>query len=323
MDQSPVPQTSWYMALIQGTTAIPKSVAKLLDTIGDQIGLFLEPIHIRRKGQAEADVLVFEANAKAEISVLKVENRLAIKDRQDRAAERVRKKEEKRQANLEAIASKAAGEIPQAVSDVPVDEDWVTQFFEHCQDVSSDQMQTVWARLLAGEVSKPGSFSLKTLSVVRIMSKEDANLFTRFCSMVWQLPNGLTPIIPSVDKVASLTAANLGFAELVRLDALGLIRFEAVAGFSLKFTSDVRLPWYYYSRLHILSKKDARQIDLGNALLTDVGTELAVIAGAAPDEQYRNWVVSSFREKGWDIVEADPQAAPKGNDHPGFSSFNV
>ncbi len=69
--ESPSPKPDWIISLIQGTTAVPKSVAKLIDTVGDQIGLFLEPVHIRRKGQAESDVLLAEAKAKVEIALEK------------------------------------------------------------------------------------------------------------------------------------------------------------------------------------------------------------------------------------------------------------
>lgn len=187
----PVADPSWYITLIQGTTAIPKSVAKLIDTVGGQIGLFLEPIHLRRKGQAEIDVAVAETRGMAEIAVLCLQNKLAIQDIQDRADERVRKREAKRQSNIEAITAQAVQELPGEVSEKPVDEDWISQFFNYCQDVSNDQMQSIWARLLAGEVAMPGSFSLRTTSLVRGMSKNDANMFTRFCALVWKTPGGL------------------------------------------------------------------------------------------------------------------------------------
>lgn len=254
MIDQPVAQESWYMALIQGTTTIPKAVAKLIDTIGNQIGLFLEPTHIRRKGQAEAGVNVSEARAKADIAVLKIENKLAIQDIQDRAAERVHIQEEKRQKNLEAIASQASHELPADVSDVPVDEDWVAQFFDHCKDVSNEKMQTVWAKLLAGEVTKPGSYSLRTLAAVRVLSKEDADLFTRFCSTVWQTSSGLTAIVPDFKNHATFPASILSFAELVKLDALGMISFETARGFKLQFSVDPLLHWQYDSKLHILFK---------------------------------------------------------------------
>ena len=302
-DHLPVPEASWFMSLIQGTTAIPKAIAKLIDTIGGQIGLFLEPTHIRRKGQAEADVTVTEARAKADVAVVQLQNKLALQDIQDRTEERVRKRETKRQKNIEAITAQAAGALPESVSEKPVDEDWVTQFFNHCQDISNEEMQSLWARLLAGEVAKPGSFSLRTLALVQVMGKDDANIFTRFCSLVWQTPNGLTPIVPDLEKVDSLVGVQLGFMDFIRLDSLGLIRFAEVAGFRLTFTDDPHLIYHYYGRQHILTKQGARDLNIGKAILTEVGKELAVIAGSSPNEEYRNWAVSTFRERGWEVVE--------------------
>jgi hypothetical protein len=64
-EDNPQASPDCLMALITGTTAVPVSIAKLIDTVGEQVGLFLEPYHIRRKGKAEADVTVAKAEAKA------------------------------------------------------------------------------------------------------------------------------------------------------------------------------------------------------------------------------------------------------------------
>lgn len=306
-DQQPAAEPGSFLSLIQGTTAIPKAISKLIDTVGDQIGLFLEPTHIRRKGQAQADVTVAEAKAKAEVAVVKLQNKLALRETQDRADERVRKQEAKRQQNIEAITKQAIKELPESVSEKPVDEDWVAQFFNHCQDISNEQMQSIWAKLLAGEVAKPGSFSLRTLALIRVMGKDDANLFTRFCSIVWQTEpglKGLTPLILDLEKIDSLAGVQLGVTDFVRLDSLGLIRFEANGGFGLKFNSDPRLVWHYYGRQHNLAKVGSREIAFGNSLLTEVGQELAEIAGSSPNEEYRSWVVSTLRRQGWEVIEA-------------------
>lgn len=314
------PPTSPLIAIIQGTTAVPKLVAKLIDTVGEQVGLFLEPYHIRRKGQAEADVTVAETKAKAQITVLRLENKLTIRDLEDRAEERVRVREAKRQENLEAITAQAAREIPEEVSEQPVEEDWVSQFFNHCQDVSDEQMQVLWARLLAGEVAKPGSFSLRTLGFVRTFSKQDADLFTRACSMLWQMGRDLQPFTPELAKLKNLPGIELEFTDLVRLEALGLIRFESVSDYQVQFSiekpgentpapSDYRLIWHYYGLPHVLSMPSTKisgiflSVDVGKALFTDIGSELALVSGSKPNEQYRQIVVSELRQRGWEVSE--------------------
>ena len=165
-------------------------------------------------------------------------------------------------------------------------------------------MQSFWARLLAGEVTKPGSFSLRTLALVRVMSKDDADLFTRFCSMVWTSPNhGLMPVIPDLAKVRSLAGVELRYPDFVRLDSLDLIRLAEAANFTLSFSSDdISLLLFYYGRPHLFSKKGTGLIRLGLAMLTDMGKELARIAGSTPNEEYRSWVLSTYQEDGWEVT---------------------
>jgi predicted RNA-binding Zn ribbon-like protein len=149
----------WYLAFIRGGAAIPKAIAKLIDTAGDQAGFFLEPIHIRRRGQAENDVRIADAKSDVEIATALIHGRLAIRNIEDRAAERTRQKESRRQKNLESVVRQAAEHIPESVSDAPVDPDWTAQFFEACQDVSNAEMQSIWGQILAGEVASPGPVS--------------------------------------------------------------------------------------------------------------------------------------------------------------------
>jgi uncharacterized repeat protein (TIGR03899 family) len=302
-DQVPSPQPSWIISLIQGTTVIPVAFAKLINTVGDQIGLFIEPTHIRRKGQAEADVSVMQAKADQEIAVVELRGKLALRDIADRWEERVRKREARRQKNIESIIGRAVPELPDAVSDKPVDEDWVAQFFGNCEDISNEQMQTVWARILAGEVARPGSFSLRTLAVVRVMSKLDANTFTRFCSTVWQTPNELIPMILDEEKTRFLRGVELSFEDLIRLDSVSLIRFTGLGQIEFRFTGP---GWvvHYYGRQHTLSKQGAQIIHVGKVMLTEVGKELFPIAGASPNEEHRTSVVSHFRQQGWEVTEA-------------------
>lgn len=65
-----------------------------------------------------------------------------------------------------------------------IDPDWLMRFFADVQDVSDKYIQHIWAKILAGEAETPGRISLKTLSILKDMSRDDAMLFERvmrFC----------------------------------------------------------------------------------------------------------------------------------------------
>ena len=46
-------------------------------------------------------------------------------------------------------------------------------------------MQSLWARLLAGEANQPGTFSKRTVELVASLDKSDAQLFTGLCRFAW------------------------------------------------------------------------------------------------------------------------------------------
>lgn len=300
-----VPQNTWYSMLLQGTTAVPKSIAKLFDTVSDQIGLFLEPVHIKRKAVAEADAAIVSAKATAEIREVEVTSKLRIDNIQDRAAERTRKKEQRRQQNIESINAKAANELPDDVSEKPVDPDWVAQFFESCQDVSNDDMQQLWARILAGEVTTPGSFSRRTMAFVKTIDHKTAGLFTKFCTCIWKIDNNITPIIFEQDIGGE--SSLFKFTELVLLDSLGLIRFEPLSGFRLTFSNPtVQSPFSYFDHKYLLSKtfsgSTTPEMEIGKCMISEIGVELSSIAGSTSNHVYRDRVIDLLRSKGWIIL---------------------
>ena len=47
------------------------------------------------------------------------------------------------------------------------EEDWLFRWRDHAGSVSSDQLQAIWRRVLAGEIKTPGSYSLRTLDFLR------------------------------------------------------------------------------------------------------------------------------------------------------------
>jgi Protein of unknown function (DUF2806) len=154
--------------------------------------------------------------------------RAEAQDIDARAAERVRRQENRRQSNLESITKQAFAALPpsEQLSDEPVNEDWTSRFFRDCEDISDEQMQQIWARILAGEVARPGRFAPRTLSVTRDLTKQDANLFTKLCQFGWVIPDaGFVPVIHDCEA-PEVEAAGINFAVLTHLTTMGLIELN-------------------------------------------------------------------------------------------------
>jgi hypothetical protein len=278
---------------------ISEPLCKLIEAIRAGIGVVYEPTHIRRKAKAEADAAIIVAQGQAQANISLAESQAKTLDIEARAWERIAGRERRRQKNIEAIMEKAEMALPDSVSDKPVDEDWVARFFEECQDIKNEEMQNLWAKLLAGEVARPGSFSLRTLAVVKVLRKEDAHLFTRLCSCIWFMAKGPCAVIFD-DPELGTARSGLNFEELTHMDALGLVTFQPLGGFSLISQNNVLPVTHfanYYGQGHLLTlAQNIKRLELGKVMLTAIGRELVPVAGSSPNEDYRNWVVNHWRQ---------------------------
>ncbi len=273
-------------------TGLSKPMCKLIDAVRAGTGLVYEPLHVRRMAKAEAAAAVIKAKGEAEAG-----------DIAARAKDRLLNREIRRQKNVEAVIGKAESHLPVEVTETEVDEDWTAAFFEHCQDIKDEEMQTLWAKILAGEVTHPGSYSLRTLALVKVLSKPDAHLFTRLCACLWSIANQLVPIVYQSGAMDS--AVGLDFEELTHLDVLGLITFRDF-GYSVTFNAPnetrTQIGVAYYGFSYILHLPEGhKDLDVGKVLLSSIGKELAPIAGGTPDHNYREGVLDVWRGKRIDI----------------------
>lgn len=105
-----------------------------------------------------------------------------IKQGDDNAIDRfIYAQAHKKLDNILQVSQKAFNEFTEQeeVSSEKVDQDWATRFFNIVEDISDEEMQNLWAKILAGEIKQPKSYSLRTLEVLRNLSKEEAEAFIR------------------------------------------------------------------------------------------------------------------------------------------------
>lgn len=93
-----------------------------------------------------------------------------------------------KQLNTESVTAIAAELLikEKNISDDPVDEDWITRFFSIVEDISSEEMQLLWGKILAGEIKQPNSFSFRTLNVIRNLSKDEAETIMKVANFAFE-----------------------------------------------------------------------------------------------------------------------------------------
>ena len=77
-------------------------------------------------------------------------------------------------------------EVEENVDQTTFSFDWLMRFFDAVGNISNENLQQLWGKVLANEIVKPKACSLRTLEMIRNMSSEEANIFSDLCRYVMQ-----------------------------------------------------------------------------------------------------------------------------------------
>ena len=274
---------------------ISKPATVLIEKISDVIGGYFKPYQIRRVAKAEADAEIIKAQAQIEVT-----------DLQRRALVRFVTEEARKQDNIENITQKALPQLEETSNPKNMEDDWVANFFDKCRIVSDEEMQSLWAKVLAGEANSPGTYSKRTVNFLSSLDKTDANLFTSLCGFGWFIGD-IVPLIFDA-KQPIYNGQGINFNTLTHLDNIGLVSFNSLAGFKrLKFPKRIIII-YYRSLFTIEFKKESdNDLEIGHVLLTKIGQQLASICGSKPVDGFQDYVIERWIKGGLIISSPYPK----------------
>jgi uncharacterized protein DUF2806 len=266
---------------------LSKPATVFLEKISDAVGGVLRPYQIVRVAKAEA-----------EADRIHAESQIQISDLQRRAMYRFFEEEGKRQQNIEEITRKALPQLEGTAKPEKVEDDWIVNFFERCRLISDEDMQQLWSRVLAGEANAPGSFSKRTVNSLASLDKLDAKLFTEICTFGWH-SSKVFPLVYDFDHPI-YRKHGIHFGALSHLDSVGLINFNPLGEFARKhLPKSVAFSYYGKSvNLELLNECD-NQIQVGKAMLTRIGAELAPICGSQPDYEFFEYILEHWKGLGY------------------------
>lgn len=290
----------WEAILPETAKALSAPVTKLIEVVAAGFGRVHAPRHVRKMAEAEGDSMIIMELAKERASEVAV-----------RAAHRMLDLETSRQGNLEAVVAKAALELPSEVSAEAVDTDWATRVMQHCQDISDDEMQTLWAKLLAGEVAQPNSFSLRTVQALSQLAKAEAVAFESLCAQAPTIGGQHLPLLFSTDAAELKSAGLQGARALIDLEEAGLLdRSDVGKVWKRPKGTPVVLEFSDRQRLLVLNAKAEEVLDIyepghvpaGRYSLTRAGRELAQLVPSNPDTGRAEFLMSIFQTEGMTVT---------------------
>ena len=238
---------------VKDLAGLSEPLTKLIEVISNGIGAVTRPLLIRREADATAYRIkkISEAIAAAEknqgVPVISKGNETEIwkapsdgpfvfdtRTTIERTRMRLEHQENQRQLNVESVTTKAAEELADVdkISAEKVDPDWIARFFSSAEDISSEQMQTLWSRILVGEIKKPGSFSLRALDFLKNLSTTEASLVEKVGKYSLDFFKTNVVVVPNESAIKGLGISEIDFVELAELGIiypaeLRLMEFQA------------------------------------------------------------------------------------------------
>ena len=270
------------------------ALEKLVDYSASGIGAVAGPMLAPWKARKEAEARLIESKAEADSLKLiadaqaEARNSLAAPDEAGRGVleidhdgirQRIEFQERKRQANIASVVREAAAELgDKEVPDHEPDPDWTARFFEGVQDVSTQELQRIWSKILAGAVETPGRTSLHTLSILKNMSQHDARMYSGFSRYA------IGGFIHNESYFAMLNS--IPHYVVIAMKEVGLV--HGSSDVYLRITLDVNgtKAMQHCRDLLVLEGESGKEFDLHGNFLTRSGKELAQFCENDSDLEY-------------------------------------
>ena len=267
---------------------------KLMDMVGGAIGTAYEPRHKRKM----ADATAYEINAigeamrnAADLPIVYNQDGVAINSEDfnrlmQRAGTRLVLQETIKQHNIESVVDNAYEilEKEDFCSEEPVEQGWINRFFDSVADVSDEDLQKLWGKVLAGEIKQPKSYSLRTLETLKNLSEYEAGLFQKVAPYV--IGSGENLFLPS--KMELLEKYGVTYGEIMSLDECGLINSSGLVSLNLSTSTEDPIGLHNNSKLLLVYSIESNntKFSIGDFKLTRAGKELFHILNATPNDEY-------------------------------------
>lgn len=154
-------------------------------------------------------------------------------------------------------------------------------------EISEEDIRTLFARVVAGEVCRPGAFSLRTLELVRTIDPRTAEFFQRICNYVID-----DYVVRTGAAALFLMKEDFDNRVMSDLQDLGLL----VDAITAHVDDGQVAEWAYGDRIiRLQHDKSADGFWMPGLRLTRTGRELASVLPFDPSDEYFQAVLQSFR----------------------------
>lgn len=230
-----------------------------------------------------------------EAPLLPIEKQMPL---EDRSAKRERLTNLRKQENIEGIMEKTFALCVKNAIDKRPDLDWFNRYITLAENVSNPKMQDLWAKILAGELSRPGLYSLKALKIFQEMSIVDAKLLAKACSLAvkdqskknirilsgsYQQPGLFNFFNKDRQQLVNLSHFGLNYADILSLAENNLIFKQESESNMMAIGEPLN---FYYNGLPLKLTSIKNNIAIMFYKFTPIGVELANLISDKPNDDF-------------------------------------
>lgn len=276
---------------IKDLAGLSQPLTKLVEVVSRGIGTVYEPTHIKRMAKARAMEIKTIASAvqDSELPIEYNNGQLTIdtstKEFLERTEKRILFLEAKKQKNIEDIVLEAYNnlEAEKEVSEEPVQEEWINRFFNIAGEISSDDLKTIWSRILSEEIKEPGKCSIRTLENLRNINRDEAETFKKISNYIIQYQN--VCYLPNEEEI--LKSININYGEILKLDEAQLMNSSPMISATLTFNENIKENYLIYNDYLVICKKETTSVEnLQAYTLTETGKNIFKILSTDFDKDY-------------------------------------
>ena len=300
---------------------VRKNVAKAFTHLMKVPNAYIDGMAAEIKATSDARVAVTKATGKTLAKSIEVDRSLAAIATATNASRILRQ-----QVNAAQVLQYAAGEVKLedstevAAEPEEISEDWLNAFEREAVDMSSEHMQRLFGKILAGEIKRPKSYSIRTVRLMAQLDNHAAELFRLLCSMScsFKAEPGDAFVDSRVLDLGHAAGQNgllkfgLGFAALNTLFEYGLIISDYGStmnyGGSIVLNNTIALPLEYANRRFGLLPKTIPTPEQMSAFrftgvqLSQAGKELLGIVDLVENPAYTADLTNYLDTQGYALI---------------------
>lgn len=250
-----------------------KAISRLVAGATNIPAAWLEQRAQRIKDQTDARTTIMKAVAKASANAAIADPALLDRALERHIAEIYRKQETREEIAKRTVEQLAIEPPAPDVTGGPSDE-WMDVFERDAASANSDRLKDLYSRILAGEIRRPGAFSLATLRLLTILDSHIAKVFEEV----------LPYVVDGKFIPRELVNGKVSYEVILELEAAGIVITGGGMMTWQKELSPEGNCFFQLGNIGLAARFEGEgKRSFGAYTLTRSGAELATVSAAKPD----------------------------------------